>query len=494
MPKKSQEPWPEIVVSTSDNKVAISRAAHKGTLRKLANRLYTTNLQDPPENIVRRNLWPIVGAFVPGGLIADRTAIENTPAADGSVFLIADRFRPITLPGITIKPRKGPPPLESDQPFIAGLRLSSIARAYLENVAVSRPREGQTGRTLSRTELEERLETLLRRGGQDALNRLRDEARAIAPTLKLEDAFAQLDKLIGTLLGTRDAKLTAAPARARRAGHPYDPRRMPLFEKLHAELRNTPPIIRPARARSPDQRAVLAFYESYFSNFIEGTEFTVDEAAEVIFDGKIPNERPQDAHDILGTYRSAADPADSRRIPHSAEELSDILKARHALIMAGRPDKQPGLFKDRANQAGSTVFVAPDLVEGTLDQGFRLYQSLDNPFARAAFISFLISEIHPFADGNGRTARLMMNAELSADEEERIVIPTIYRNNYLSALRALSQNAVPEPFVRMLDFAQRWTAAVPWTNVAETRQVLEACHAFLDPNEADERGVRLRLP
>jgi len=494
MRNRLRDPWPEIVISTATNKAAISRAARSGTLRKLANRLYTPNLSDTPESIVRRHLWPIVGALVPGGLIADRTAIENAPAADGSVFLIADRFRPITLPGVTIKPRKGATPLDSDQPFIGGLRLSSIARAYLENMAISRPREGQVGRTLSRTELEERLDTMLRRGGPQALNKIRDDARMIAPALHLEDSFNQLDKLIGALLGTRETRLQSSPARARHAGRPYDPQRLPLFEALHAELRGMPPVIRPALARSPEQRAVFAFYEAYFSNFIEGTEFPVDEAAEIVFEGRIPANRPEDAHDVLGTYRLAADPADSRRVPKSANDLIDILKSRNATIMGGRPDRNPGLFKDRGNQAGSTVFVAPDLVEGTLEQGFRLYQSLENAFARAVFMKFLISEVHPFADGNGRTARLMMNAELSADAEERIVIPTVYRNNYLAALRALSHNGHPVPLARTLDFAQRWTRAVAWTTVDETRGVLESCHAFLDPNEADEQGLRLRLP
>ena len=393
MPKKLHDTWPEIVVSTSQTKVAISRAASKGTLRKLANRLYTTNLRDTPASIVRRHLWPIVAAFVPGGLIADRTAIENVPASDGSVFLIADRVRPISLPGLEIKPRKGPAPLESDRPFAGGLRLSSMARAYLQNMAVSRPREGQVGRTLTREEIEKRLDTLARRGGADALNRLRDEARAIAPALKLEDAFARLDKLIGALLGTREGELETSSARARRAGRPYDPDRQALFEKLHAELRALPPVIRSAPARTLDQAAVLAFYESYFSNFIEGTEFAVDEAAGIVFDGRIPPERPEDAHDILGTYRLAADPTDQRRVPNDTTELFDLLKARHALLMGGRPDKNPGFFKERSNQAGSTVFVAPELVEGTLEQGFRLYQSLESAFARAVFMMFFVAEV-----------------------------------------------------------------------------------------------------
>ncbi|HEV2189623.1 MAG TPA: hypothetical protein VGR70_20605, partial [Stellaceae bacterium] len=81
-----------------------------------------------------------------------------------------------------------------------------------------------------------------------------------------------------------------------------------------------------------------------------------------------------------------------------------------------------------------------------------------------------------------------------ADEEERIVIPTVYRNNYLAALRALSLNGHPVPLTRVLDYAQRWTRAVPWTTVEETRRILELCNAFIRPDEADERGVRLQLP
>ena len=88
----------------------------------------------------------------------------------------------------------------------------------------------------------------------------------------------------------------------------------------------------------------------------------------------------------------------------------------------------------------------------------------------------------------------MMNAELVAAGEERIVIPTVFRANYLSALKALSQSGRPEPIVRVLDFAQKWTASIDWRSIAETRNTLETCNAFLDPAVAEEQGKRLRLP
>ena len=182
------------------------------------------------------------------------------------------------------------------------------------------------------------------------------------------------------------------------------------------------------------------------------------------------------------------------RTPINSRTLETLLMARHASVVEGRPDTRPGAFKRAANQAGLAVFVAPDLVTGTLAQGFGLYRSLETPFHRAVFMMFLIAEVHSFADGNGRVARIMMNAELAAAGEERIIVPTVYRANYLSAVKALSQTGRPEPLIRMLDYAQRWTAAVDWRALEETRLELEDCNAFVDPNIAEVEGRRLRMP
>ncbi len=88
----------------------------------------------------------------------------------------------------------------------------------------------------------------------------------------------------------------------------------------------------------------------------------------------------------------------------------------------------------------------------------------------------------------------MMNVELAAAGEERVIVPTLYRVNYLSALKALSQSGRPQPLIRMLDYAQRWTAAIDWRSVEETRRELDDCHAFLDPLVAEQEGKRLRMP
>ena len=162
--------------------------------------------------------------------------------------------------------------------------------------------------------------------------------------------------------------------------------------------------------------------------------------------------------------------------------------------MQGRPDVSPGQFKNRANRAGPTVFVAPEAVHGTLERGFAIYRDLPSAFHRAVLMHGLVAEVHPFADGNGRLARIMMNAELVSSNEERIVIPTVYRGNYVAALRALSAGNSAEPAVRMLAYAWRFTAAVDWAGLPETAEQLRACHAFEEEMSAEEKSVRLQFP
>jgi hypothetical protein len=431
-----------------------------------------------------------VASYLPGALIADRTALENRPAADGSIFLVANHKRAIVLPGAILRPRRGHPPLESDRPFIGGLRLASPARAFLENMRPSRARQG-VARTLPQREIEDRLEEMLRHGGEAALQRLRDDARKTARELRMRAEFHRLDALIGTLLGSRRAPLESPTAAARAAGLPYDPQRLDLFQRLHAELAGITPMVRLER---PTDGPALPFFEAYFSNFIEGTQFGVDEAADIVFKGRIPRARPADAHDVLGTWKVVSDWREMSRLPRNIEELTAILTSRHARIMEGRPEQGPGRFKTEANRAGSTLFVAPELVPGTLAKGFEIYRGLAAPLHRAIFMMFLVSEVHPFADGNGRVARIMMNAELVAAAETRIVVPTVYRNNYLMALKALSRNGITGAIVRTLDFAQRYTAAVDFADLKRARRILERTHAFDDSNEADARGISLILP
>ena len=189
-----------------------SRAAGRGEIRRLARGLYSTNLDEPAERLLRRRWYDVASLYFSGAVIVDRSAAAAAPAADGSLFLdVGERPvnpRPIALPGLTLRPRNGPGPVLGDGE-LAGLRMSSPARIVLDNLRASRAR-GSVRRTLRPEELEERLDRLARTRGEAALNELRDEAREIAPALGAEEQLAQLDRLIGALLGTRDAPTPGA--------------------------------------------------------------------------------------------------------------------------------------------------------------------------------------------------------------------------------------------------------------------------------------------
>lgn len=477
---------------------SLSRAEAAGTVRRLARGLYTTNVTGSPEQVVRHNLWRIIGLLFPGAVLGDRSVREpSRPSEDGSIYLVSpnvsERGRTVELPGLSLRVRRGPGAVSHDAPLPGGIYLAGTARGLLENLRLTRGRGERISRTLARAELEEWLEQLLDERGEERFLELRDQAREVASLLGLDAELRTLDALFGAVLGTRTVRAESSLLRARRQGRPYDDRRLQLLGALHAEFAVLAPRSRPSAPDEPRVR-YLPFFDAYFSNYIEGTEFTVEEARAIVFERVMPPQRPVDAHDVLGTYTLVSDLNEMRRLPRSFDDYLAILRNRHARMMQQRPEAFPGEFKTQANRAGSTVFVDPSRVEGTLAKGYALYETLLDPFARAAFQMFLVSEVHPFADGNGRIARLTANAELVAADEARIIIPPVYRSEYLSSLRALSANGLADRLPRVLDFAQRYTQAIDFADFDRAVAELSATNALVDADEAEREGIRLRMP
>lgn len=489
----SLEEQPEAFFSSTQTSRAIRRLLEAGEVRHVKGRLYTKNLADPLADVVRRRVWDVAAGYFPGAVIVDRTAFELRPSgAEGSVFLCSGTRRIVRLPGVVLNCRRGSGPANGDQPFMGGgLYLSSWPRRFLENMRASRARSG-VSRTLSAAEMERQLQAVLVNQGEGELNRLRDEAQRLAGKLGAEREAARLAAIIGALLGTGPGKLMTARARAMRAGVGWDDARLPLFDELMAALNGHVPVNRPERPEHTG--APFAFFEAYFSNFIEGTEFLVSEAEEIVFAGAIPADRPEDAHDILDTYGLVVDVKARAAVPRDFGTLESVLRSAHARVLAARSDMAPGDYKTRANRAGQTEFVSPMLVRGTLERGMERYLTLPPGFQRAVFAMFLVSEVHPFADGNGRVARVLSNAELTATGQQRLIIPTVFRDDYLQALRAMSRRANPTPLIRVLDRAQDFCAQLDWTDLDRAETQLRAAHAFDTPVEADAAGVILRLP
>jgi len=482
----------EVFVSTSATTKAVGRAVRAGKARKIGPRLYTTNLEAPPEDILRRNRWRVVALLAPESIIGFRTAIEMVPSPDGTLFLTGRGRHRIDLPGLGLRIVKGPGPLPGDTPFMQHLHIASQPRALLESLKPSR--EGLTvPRGLTRARIEEILERELQSSGEAKLNRIRDAARMLAPQLDATAEFDVLTSIIGTLLGSRRGQLSAPVALARAAGEPYDPNRLDRFQTLHAALIDWSVASRPDVLPTDAEFSIISFFDAYFSNFIEGTRFDIEEAREIVFEGKIPAARPEDAHEVLGTFslvgnRSAMSRSVLDFTDYDAFETA--LFDAHRQIMVARPDKRPGAFKVAGNVAGQTTFVAPELVRGTLHQAFGIVRGLPEPFQRALGLMFVLSEVHPFDDGNGRVARAFMNAELIAGGQRRILIPSVYRDEYLTGLRVLTRQNHPLPFIQTLDFAQRYTAAIDCSDYDKAVSTLRATNAFEDP----QPDLRLRMP
>jgi hypothetical protein len=396
----------EILFGSSDPAEAtkLRKLVKKGLIKKIAPRLYTSNLEESPEDVIKRNWYQILSNQYPGALLSHRSAIEFKPTQGGHIFLTYTYTKNIKLPGLVIHFLDGPKPIDGDNIWFGKLHCSQEARAYLENLQSSRKTDS-VPKTLSLQEIEEKLERILKVKNEQELNDLRDKARTIAPLLGMEKEFTKLDRIIGALLTTKTSSvLTSEVAKARVLGEPFDTNRIKLFEKLYNALVDQVFPDYPDKNTSLQSYQYFARFESYFSNYIEGTEFGVDEAMQIITSGKPIEARDEDSHDVLGTYRIVADRNEMQRCPKEARQLLTILQYRHKSILEARLSKKPGQFKDKNNFAGGTQFVDFNLVTGTLIKGFDYYTALRHPFAKSAYMMFLISEVHPFLDGNGRLA------------------------------------------------------------------------------------------
>jgi Fic family protein len=473
----------EIIVTTTETSKEIRDLERDGLVRKIAPRIYSSNLTDPPEKIIRRNWFHLVSDLFPDAQLSHRSALEHVPTSNGHLYLTRKNRGVIELPGLTLHFNSGPGPLEEDPLFFGNLRISSLHRAYLENLQRMKG-NGEESKALPRQQLEEKIESFIRVKGEEALNQIRDKAKEIAPALGMEKEAEELHRLISAMLGTGISKnLVSSIAKSRVLGEPVDPDRIELFESLYHELikKEYPDYLEENLTTQAYQN--FAFFEGYFSNYIEGTEFTLDEAKKIITTEMPIPARDEDSHDILGTYQIVSNRSEMAVTPTSPDHFLTLLQDRHAILLSARTSKNPGEFKDKNNRAGNTEFVDKELVRGTLKKGYEWYSILRHPFAKAAYMMFLVSEVHPFLDGNGRIARVMMNAELSSQQLAKIIIPTVYREDYMGTIKKLTKQRDGDAYIRMLLKAWTFSSQVHQQQFDQMEKFLTQRNAFLTHKE-----------
>lgn len=478
----------------------LRRAAADGQLRRLAPRLYTADTASDPAEVVAHNLWRILGRMIPDAVIVDRSAAADGKVIDGVLYIATDqRVTSLRLPGVEVRvrPHQASRDTTDDLPWPNGLHMSRPARVLVDNLVPTRGRGQRASRTLSLAELEDWVARKASFMDRTRVLRLRDEAIELANQMDAADRVQEIRALFERLEGRAPAapdggELLSAVAQ----GRAWDERRVEMFIDLATGLavHDDPDVPRHLPAGSYNLE--LPFFESYFSNYIEGTVFLVDEARLIIETQQPPASRPADGHDILGTYRCVAETVGRRAVSEDPRETLTFLRERHASILEGRPELGPGEWKRTNNRVDSYHFVAPHLVEGTLLKGLELAPSVPAGFCRALYMMMLVAEVHPFADGNGRVARVMMNAELSAVDQARIIIPTVFRNEYLGGVKRTSATQAQNlsSLVRVMSFAWRWTAAMPWEDRAAVEGQMVATNALSEPDDAAFGGIKLRLP
>ena len=91
-----------------------------------------------------------------------------------------------------------------------------------------------------------------------------------------------------------------------------------------------------------------------------------------------------------------------------------------------------------------------DAVPGAMKELFELMDEDEEPAVQAVLGHFLFGFIHPYADGNGRMARFIMNTMLATGGFPWISVRVADRKKYMDALEAASLDQTIEPFAEFL--------------------------------------------
>ncbi|MFZ1834238.1 MAG: Fic family protein [Pseudomonadales bacterium] len=462
---------------------ALAYRSRKGELRRLAPRVYIAADVDNIDALLRAQLAPLLEFLYPGHVLAYRNALSLLPESS-HVYLITPKpnARNVRVGPLTMHLLPGAVDTGTEQ-VLPRLKRMTEARVLLESEAGQKARRGRE-KFLRPDEIEAILVKRLAQGKERGLNALRDEARACADAFGQADAFAALNAKISALLATGDAGgvLHSSAGHAHAAREPFDGACLARCERFAEYLQRQffaplPFVYERSAWRN------LAFFEAYFSNYIEGTEMTVEEAQQVVFEHRDLAQRSGDSHDVRGSWEICADLEEMSHVPQDASAFLSLLRSRHKVLLRGRPATRPGEFKHTANRAGNTPFVAPECVAGTLTRGFEICQAAAPGFTRALLLHFLITDVHPMQDGNGRLAHVLMNAELVATGQHKIIVPNVAREDYLNGQRRASRAGDFRTATKVLYQLHHYTAALPATLYDELLERLERDGAFSTPDE-----------
>ncbi len=202
----------------------------------------------------------------------------------------------------------------------------------------------------------------------------------------------------------------------------------------------------------------LRTYEIYHSNRIEGNSLTIGETREVVeHDKELPQKSRRDqleAKNLLAALDFAYETALDHTRPVSQTEVRGL----HTLIMKGI-QSDAGIYRKTENEIWGSRYQTPDAFQvpskmTELSDYIKRITSTENhldasPILSAAATHAWLAQIHPFTDGNGRSARALMNLILSRNDYFACIITEDDRPRYINALEE-SQGSDLTPLVELV--------------------------------------------
>jgi Fic family protein len=192
----------------------------------------------------------------------------------------------------------------------------------------------------------------------------------------------------------------------------------------------------------------LRVHLTYESNAIECNALTLDETKILLEDGLITGDKPMKDYDEAVGYAEAYDyMLTLARAPERPMAEDDILEL-HRLFYRRLDDTRAGRYREEQVYISGTSFVPPTPgdVPGEMATFIRWANDRKvalHPVEWAALLHLRFMEIHPFIDGNGRVARLLMNMALIQAGYGIAIIPNALRGEYMQAIRAAQKAQSP---------------------------------------------------
>jgi Fic family protein len=196
---------------------------------------------------------------------------------------------------------------------------------------------------------------------------------------------------------------------------------------------------------------------TYTSNAIEGNTLTRRETALVVEKGITVGGKSLAEHLEATNHAEALDwvKAQVSRKHHQISN-QDVLRI-HNLILKGIDDANAGHFRSVPIRIlGSTVvFTNPRKVPDLMDELCKWLSEKPklHPIELAAEAHYRLVTIHPFVDGNGRTARLLMNMILMMNGYPPAIIRKRDRLSYIDSLEKAQLGGSNEPYLRLINKA-----------------------------------------